>query len=181
MKTRALGSLVLLLGLVATGQATAQAQGGGLREVHRHQGFWFSIGAGGGWADTDFRLGNTGRGGAGYFRMGGTVSPRVLFGGEVLAWFTRVNGRDISRANITAAALLYPSLRGGWFIKPGFGFATYDIDGFERSGIATTVGTGFDFRLTRNFYVTPNVDYQVQFFADDTVGSLLISLGATWH
>ena len=40
---------------------------------------------------------------------------------------------------------------------------------------------GIDFRLGRNFYVTPNVDYMVQFFDRDTVGSVLVTLGVTWH
>ncbi|MCH7876133.1 MAG: hypothetical protein IH965_12640 [Gemmatimonadetes bacterium] len=171
---------VALLGIAASG-VQAQQRRPGIREVHKHSGFWLSFGAGGGWEDTDFDFGNRGRGGAAYLRLGGTVNPRVLLGGEVLVWFNQSRGADFTRVNATVSALLYPSLGGGWFLKPGFGVASYEVAGFERTGVATTIGTGFDLRVGRNLYVTPNVDYQVQFFDDATVGSLLFTVGVTWH
>lgn len=83
---RALTS-VIMLGLLVAAAPDASAQARGLRVVHKHQGFWFSAGAGGGWEDFDGSFGTQGRGGAFYLRAGGTPNPRVLFGGEVLGWF----------------------------------------------------------------------------------------------
>lgn len=178
--------IVIAVGVIAVAvgaarDARAQEQRRGIVELHKHRGFWVSVGGGGGWEDTDFSFATEGRGAAGYLRMGGTVNPRVLFGGEALVWFNDGSRDDVSRVNVTASALLYPSLKGGWFLKPGFGVASYDIGGFDRTGVGMTLGTGFDFRLGRNFYVTPNVDYQIQFFDNATVGTLLFTVGATWH
>lgn len=182
MRTCTLVIAVVASLAMVTDAADAQEVARGLREVHKHRGFWLSFGLGGGWEDADFTFGNEGRGGAAYLRMGGTVSPRVLFGGEALVWFNDQHaGPEVARANVTAAALVYPSLKGGWFLKGGFGVAQYDIAGFERTGVGPTFGTGFDFRVAGNFYVTPNVDYMVQFFDDATVGSLLFTVGVTWH
>ena len=146
--------------------------------VHRHSGFWLSLGAGGGWDAPNLDLGAAGRGGVGYVRLGGTPDPRFLFGVELLAW---QNSADVSRGALTATALLYPSRAGGPFLKTGFGVANYQVRGFDASGIATTVGVGVDIRLGDNFYLTPNVDGMVQFFEDDTRPLILVSLGATWH
>lgn len=155
----------------------------GLRRVAQHDGFWMSLGAGGGWEDFDVNVGDRGRGGAAYIRLGGTPDPRFLFGGEILVWFSENRfGSEISRTNVMAVAQFYPSGRGGLFLKGGFGFSSYDLSGISLDeGIGTTVGMGIDFRLGRNFYVTPNVDYMVQFFERDTVGSVLVTLGVTWH
>lgn len=174
------GALVV----IALGPTMARAQTPrGLRKVSQHEGLWISFGAGGGWEDYNVNAGDVGRGGAVYIRLGGTPSPRLLFGGEVLVWFNENRfGNEISRTNVMAVAQFYPSGRGGLFLKGGFGFSSYDIGGVSLDeGIGTTVGMGVDFRLGRNFYVTPNVDYMVQFFDRDTVGSVLVTLGVTWH
>jgi hypothetical protein len=176
-----IGAAALALAVVPHA-ADAQYADRGIVELHKHRGFWLSFGGGGGWEDTDFTFGTEGRGAAAYVRMGGTVRPQVLFGGEALVWFNENGaGPDLTRVNVTASTLLYPSIRGGWFLKGGFGVAVYEVGGFDRQGIGPTIGTGFDLQLGRNFYVTPNVDYMVQFFDDDTVGSLLFTVGVTWH
>ncbi len=177
---RALASMIVL-GLLAVPHGDGMAQTRGLRVVHKHQGFWLSAGAGGGWEDFDGSFGNLGRGGAFYLRMGGTPNPQVLFGGEVLGWFDGSDPDNLERWNVTGTVLAYPSRAGGWFLKTGVGFAEHNVFGAERSGLGATFGTGFDVRLGRNFYVTPNVDYLVQFFDNSTVGTLLITFGVTWH
>jgi hypothetical protein len=40
---------------------------------------------------------------------------------------------------------------------------------------------GIDLALSRNFFVTPNIDYAVDFFAESTYTSLLFTLGLSWH
>ncbi len=175
-------SAVIVLALVGSlaNTADAQRQRPGIREVHKHNGFWASAGAGGGWSDTDLSFGNDGRGASLYVRMGGTVNPQVLVGVELIGW-GRSDFDDQSRGNLMVSGIFYPSIRGGWFLKTGFGAAGYERQGVERDGIGSVFGTGFDLRIGRNFYITPNVDYMVQFFEDDTVGSLLFTVGATIH
>lgn len=173
---------LVLLG-AGTTEAWAQKERRGIREVHRHSGFWISGGLGGGWGDASDAFQNRSRGGAAYLRLGGTPHPRALVGVEIIGWSQGFGdrGNDPSRGNVTLTTLLYPSLAGGWFVKGGFGGTGFD-DGFvEREGLGLTLGTGFDFRIGGNFYLTPNVDYLVQFFEDSTNGVLLFTLGATIH
>jgi hypothetical protein len=145
----------------------------GQRPPNTHAGAWFSGGGGGGWLE-----GN--RGGAVYLRVGGTPHRKVLFGGEVLGWIRD----ESSQVNVTATALWYPAyVRTGqpgsdWFLKGGFGVAASEGDD---TGLGLTFGTGYDFRLGSNFYVTPNVDVLVQFFEQTTLTGVLISLGLGFH
>ncbi len=172
----------LILGAATPLGGQEKAPPPGLREVSPHRGFWIGFGLGGGWERFDFDFGTGGRGGAGYIRMGGTVNPHVLFGGEALAWFRDDRlGSEVERVNVTASALLYPSSRGGWFLKTGGGVATNNRFGLDQTGIGTTFGTGYDFRLGGNFFLTPNVDLMVQFFDETTTASLLFTLGVIWH
>ena len=164
--------------VLALGMSPVAAQQMRAVPVHRHSGLWFSLGAGGGWDDPDGSFGTLGRGGVGYLRLGGTPSPQFLFGVEVLGW---QNSREVTRGAVTAMALVYPSRAGGPFLKAGFGGASYETGGFSAEGLATTLGLGADIRLGRNFYLTPNVDWMVQFFEDETRPLLLVSIGATWH
>lgn len=169
----------LLVGMVAAVTALPlSAQHVRAVPVERHNGFWFSLGAGGGWDDPDGSFGLGGRGGVGYLRLGGTPHQQFLFGVEILGW---QNSAEVSRGALSATALLYPSRAGGPFLKAGFGMASYEYRGFEAEGLATTLGLGADIRLGRNFYLTPNVDGLVQFFENETRPLLLFSLGVTWH
>ena len=176
MSLRAL--LVACLLVAAATTASAQSR--------QHSGFWLGLGAGGGCLDGQ-------RGAAGYLRMGGTPSQRVLFGGEVIGWYREDNGIERDQSSASAVVLFYPYQRNEddgrepssvreWFLKGGFGVAERDVDGdVTREGLGLTFGTGFDFRLGRNFYVTPNVDLLMHFFKDQTDTALLVTLGFTWH
>lgn len=145
----------------------------GQRPPDTHRGIWFSGGGGGGWFEGD-------RGGAVYLRVGGTPHQKVLFGAEVLSW---IQGQR-SQVNVTATALWYPAYvqtgmpGSDWFMKGGFGVAT-DDDG--KTGVGLTFGTGYDFRLGDNFYVTPNLDLLVQFYEEATLTGVVFTLGLGFH
>ena len=170
------GSTGMLLSLLAAGGAAQELE-------QRHRGFWFGLGFGGGWNQFDWTFGNSGRGGASYIRAGGTVNQHVLVGGEALVWF-RDGGddRSVERVNASLTAMVYPGSRGGLFFKGGFGAASHDIDSdTRRDGIGLTTGMGFDFKIARNLYLTPNVDVLTQFLRDDTSTALLFTVGLGWH
>jgi hypothetical protein len=179
MTRKFLGAVGLMALMLVAGDAVAQTRG--LRPVHKHSGFWLSVGGGGGWEDFNGDFGTRGRGGSYYLRMGGTPNARLLFGGEALGWFNESDLNEFHRVNVMGTVLAYPSRSGGWFLKAGFGFASHEVFGRDQSGVGTNVGTGFDIRLGRNFYITPNVDYMAQFFDTSTVGTLLFTVGLTWH
>lgn len=161
---------------------------GTAQQATRHQGFWISFGFGPGW-DLDAPLGDANFGGAGYLRLGGTVTPQLLIGGEASGWTRDDSGITKTRGNATASVLFYPLLRGGVFLKSGIGFGTQSVQ-TNTFGVTTTIsdegfgitfGAGYDIRLGRNFYITPNADYLVQRIGGASRNLVLVTVGATWH
>ncbi len=144
-----------------------------------HKGFWLSFGAGGGWMGSE-------RSAVTYFRMGGTPNNNVHFGGQVLHWW---QDEDVQHSSVSAIFSVFPFLRDSGqrslfqelFLKAGFGVSTAHCHSDDVTGLGLNLGTGFDLRLNGNFFVTPNLDYAVDFFAESTHTSLLFSLGLSWH
>src|SRR6266487_1476306 len=137
----------------------------GVRAQHpqTRQGFWIGFGFGGGSAHltcngcTDTTL----TAGTGHLKMGGTVRPNLLIGGEVNAWSKpKENGEEFTVGNVSAIVQYYPAPANGFFLKGGLGYATFednsDSDGKATgSGFGFIVGLGFDIRVARNFSLTP--------------------------
>jgi hypothetical protein len=153
---RRLVTLVLAL-LCAASVLEAQS---GNKQVR--QGFWIAFGLGAGTFDlscdgcsydakTDL---------SGTLRMGGTLSQKVLIGGESMGWLHSENNVDQVAGALSGVLLFYPSATGGLYLKGGLGvayysasasgFATEDLTAFALSG-----GVGYDIRLGRNFSLTP--------------------------
>jgi hypothetical protein len=184
----------MALGLVA-GVAAAQAREG----THEHRGFWIAFGVGGGKNLSEGLDGRSLGGGAGYLRLGGTVSQRVLLGFDGIGWGRDQSGNTMARGNGSFAVLFYPSERGGAFLKGGVGGASISrtttsgntVTTTSKGGVGLTLGAGWDVRLGRNIYLTPNVDFLYQKFEsenDPVLGRipgtntlLLFTLGLTWH
>jgi hypothetical protein len=180
LRLRSAGLLGFVVAVVSTPLAAQDA-------TARHRGFWISFGAGVGWNTTDNTSGATG--GAGYLRLGGSPSPRFLVGGEAIGWALDVGGATISRGNATVSLQFYPSRGGGFFLKGGVGGSSVQSASttgnttvtVTDTGFGTTLGVGFDIRLGRNFYLTPNVDFLGQRIDDADNTLLLLTVGATWH
>jgi hypothetical protein len=172
MRTSTWIATALLLVLTA---APALAQG-------RHDGFWIGFGLGGGVANDE-------GGGAGYFRLGGTPSEKILLGGEAIAWVKSENNTTLSQGNATATILFYPGPSGGFFLKTGLGFATVTATATSGNvtvtvtdnGFGTTFGAGYDIKLGRNIYLTPNADLLLQVISGETETVVLFTVGLTWH
>lgn len=90
-----------------------------------------------GW-NLDAPAGQEGIGGAGYLRLGGTVTPQLLIGGEAAGWTRDDSGIMRSRGNATASVMFYPMARGGLFLKSGLGFGTESVQ-TTLGGLTTTV------------------------------------------
>ncbi len=150
-----------------------------------HQGVWLSGGLGGGTTDNDeggFTSDEDDGGPAGYFRMGGSVTPHILLGGEVIGMTVDRNGSDISFANATFTLVYDPALPGGFFAKGGIGFASVmtstEFGGgtftTDDEGFGVTLGVGYDIRIGGNLYLTPNVDLLLQTYSDDRNASMVL-------
>jgi len=144
-----------------------------------HKGFWLSFGAGGGWMGRE-------RSATTYFRMGGTPNSQTHFGGQVLHWW---QNDEIQHTTVTATFSFFPFNTGTgrtsqfreWFLKAGFGVATEHSYGLDQAGVGLNLGAGLDLRLNKNFFVTPNLDFLLDFFNESTDQSFLFSLGLSWH
>jgi len=188
MRLRILGAAALLaLTVGSTGRAQSR---------QRHEGFWIGFGIGGG-VNTAENLDDARRGGgAAYVRLGGTLSQKVLLGGELSLWGRQEDtflGREsltVTRSNATFTVMFFPSEKGGFFLKGGLGAANVESEALgvkvTERGAGTTLGLGYDVRLGRNLYLTPNIDWLIQTFeqADGATISntlVLFTLGLTWH
>ncbi len=142
-----------------------------------------------------------------YGRIGGTLNQRVLLGAESSGWIGSHNEVDLSRGNLSAVALFYPSARGGFYLKGGIGFAyittsissSTTIGGVfyfnsvseSQGGFGATAGVGYDVRLGRNIYLVPAVDWYLQAVGSETSpvfgeipgtnNIIAFSLGLVWH
>jgi hypothetical protein len=163
------------------------------QSAQRHEGFWVGFGLGGGW-NTNTDLVGGGRGGLDvYVRLGGTVSQRLLLGGEALAWAQVENTTSLVRANTTFSAMFYPFRTGGLYLKGGLGLAHVEsafvvgpaTGTSSITGFGSTWGLGYDVRLGNNLYLTPNIDLLVQTFdaygTETTESIAVFTLGLVWH
>ena len=96
-------------------------------------------------------------------------------------------GATVSRGNLTGSIIT--RRRKGVFLKAGLGLANVSVrtkvlgvtTTVSEGGLGTTFGAGYDIKLGRNFYLTPNADILVQVISGTTRKLLLLTLGATWH
>ena len=176
-----IAALIVLGSLVPGTRASAQAI-----PVQQHQGLWGGFGVGTGVNLTqllsDPADGLPSGGGlwgfTGYGRIGGTLSQRVLLGGESAFWIGSRDGVDFSRGNLSAVVLFYPQARGGLFLKAGIGlsytmtalYQSTTVGGVyfqtnvsqSKGGFGATASVGYDLRLGRNIYLVPEVGYYLQ-------------------
>jgi len=152
----------LILGLVASRAAAQHPQ---IRE-----GFWVSFGLGYGSAHEkcDGCADTTVGGVTGFVRLGGTLSRRLLLGGEIDGWTHSYGGSPSSAetlGNVTAALYFYPMPAGGLFLKGGLGFSDYRFSVSGGGGSVTglgggvVAGLGYDIRVGRNISITPTADF----------------------
>lgn len=166
------------------------------REPARRQGFWIAGGVGGG-----LKLNDTEAGRAYYVRLGGSPSERVLLAGEFNDWFREDGGKTFDYMNVTLTTLVYPSVRGGLFLKGSVGIADASITsgsvsfgcafGFggscssgiseDRFGVAFAAGLGYDVFRYRKPTLTLNTDFLLQRIRGADPILFIVSLGATWH
>jgi len=172
--------LVVLL-VITLAASSAEAQRPNTRE-----GFWASFGFGagsaklGGDVDTDRETSLSG-----YLRLGGTISPNVLIGGESNGW-VKSSTSTTTLGFLGAVALFYPSSTGSFYLKGGLGLVSVDYRG-TGSGFGASVGLGNEFRVGENFSLNLFLN-AIQGFgittdrgADVKPNWVQLGLGVVWH
>src|SRR4051812_34428305 len=110
-------SIAMLLALSVLSISVASEQ-----HAQTRKGFWIGLGLGYGSLSC---TGCSSTGGlSGYLKLGGTISPHLLLGGETNGWTKSENGGTLNAGNASFAAYYYPQPAGGLFLKAGVGFAT---------------------------------------------------------
>lgn len=130
------------------------------------QGFGIAFGFGAGSADFCDGCGTWGGTElSGYLRLGGYLSPSLFLAGESNGW----SGSQIDNASSIGAIMgvvqWYPMVEQGLYLKGGAGYSyanAYDGADLSTSGLALSIGAGYDWRVARNFALTPYVNYLQQ-------------------
>ena len=161
--------------------AVAQQPPDGLVEVREssRRGLWLGLGFGAGGESFDLTP-STGYSDVLYrptvsFRIGGTVSPHLRLGGEVLSWINEVGPAVESLSSALFIAQLYPFSRSGLYLKGGLGIGRNAVDfddGYNEgdTGFAALVGAGYELRLGRRFFLNPSVDLVGHRYNNGSVG-----------
>jgi hypothetical protein len=168
MRSLRRGAIAAVALLLLGGRAVAQETPRGLVEVHdgRH-GFWAAFGVGAGGEAFDLRDG------LGYssdlyrptvsLRLGGTPTPYLRLGGEILGWIDDQHDQTNSLTSVLFIGQLYPARSTGLYVKGGLGLARNEVDfdrgaGLGDTGFAGLLGAGWEVRLGRRWYLNPAVD-----------------------
>jgi hypothetical protein len=170
---------VAAIALLASTAAPAGAQ-------ESRDGFWISLGVGGGWNLARNIGDETKPGVAGYLRLGWAVTPQVLFGGEAIFWGREQSEQLFTRGNVTLTGLYYPVASRGLFLKLSLGVAFLDYFPTSDStlvdterGFGSNFSLGYDLRIGRSVFITPNVDFVWQSVENLTNSMLLFTVGLT--
>lgn len=125
------------------------------------KGFWIGFGPTYGSADATCDGCVSGREGSfGLFiKLGGTLSQKVLLGGEINSWMKDEAGVTTFMGSMAAVVYYYPIATGGLFVKGGPGVSSLQASGngpdLEGYGWGVTAGVGYDIRVGRNISITP--------------------------
>ena len=152
----ALATVLLLLG---TSAASAQ-------KPQTRKGFW--IGFGFGWGSYGISCdvcSGLGRESSytGSLKMGGTINPHLLLGGEMVGWSKSESGATVTAGNVSLNAYYYPKPAGGLFLNGGLGFSRVEAsqggssDGSTGPGFS--LGAGYDVRVGTNVSIVPNLQW----------------------
>jgi hypothetical protein len=189
--------LAFLFALTIPAGLTAQAH------PQTREGFWISVGLGGGpkWLSCDELCSEDfGNGSGGDLSLGGTIGPQWLIGADMVGffpWSGLKGGYDKNTDGFGAllfTARHYPRVERGLFLTGGMGIGEIDVqdDHLEATGYVGKVGVGLDLRAGRNFSFTPMLSLVQTFatetrIADDVVegdvnfGMVMLGVSVTWH
>ena len=166
------------------------------------QGFTFSFGLGAGSAGFNYEGTSSDRaaGPSGYLRLGGAVTPSLVIAGETHGWTHKDGSVTSTVGYLMAVAQWYPQPAGGFHLVGGLGVGMLNEEDsdplsnykLESVGGALQVGMGYDVRMSRNFSLTPYVNFlglgggEPKIDGTSVGGSLSANvvqfgLGFSWH
>lgn len=188
--------------LIGTAAALLLVASPALAQSAARQGFTISFGLGAGSAAASYE-GNTSdriSGPSGYLRIGGAVSPRLVIAGETQGLTHKEGSLTSHFGSLMAVAQWYPQAAGGFYLSGGLGLGLISENDSDplfdyelvSVGAAAQVGLGYDVRMTRNFSLTPYVNFLgigggkprfngVSQSGTLSANSVQFGLGFSWH
>ncbi len=154
------------------------------QRVAARQGFWLGGGAGIGSARLSCTVCRAGRdgGGSGYLRLGATVTPQLLIGGEAIVWYHSQANVSFFLGTVQAVVLLYPMVRSGFYLKTGLGMAQYSAkdpaNKISSQALSAQVGVGYELAIGRTMSIVPYANFLGTTGADVRYNDTVSSLGA---
>jgi hypothetical protein len=126
--------------LAQEARASAASASESFDPSHR-QGIWMGAGLGAGFDRVFCEIcdGSVQAGWSGYLRLGGTVSPRLLLGGELTGWLRGREGVTQSMGGVSFVAYWYPS-DANLYLKGGGGVIGFRSADAEDAVTSTTFG-----------------------------------------
>ena len=172
-------SMAMLAALLVLGVSIASAQ-----HPQTRKGFW--IGFGFGYGSLSCTNCSSSGSFSGYLKMGGTVSPHLLLGGETNGWTKSEGGFTTTAGNASFTGYYYVQPAGGFFLRGGVGLSTVSISqggsSASNSGLGATAGLGYDVRVGTNTSITPVFNYVYGHPESGfTTGILQFAVGVTFH
>jgi hypothetical protein len=192
----------IVMGWVALGFVLVASPEAWAGHPQDRQGFWIGFGGGYGSADAscDECEGGDREGSfTGFFKLGGTLNPRVLLGVEGNGWIREEDDVTLTLGSFTGTVTFYPQASGGFFLKGGVGLSYVDTDfsagtlsvNISKTGWGVLAGAGYDIRVGRNVSITPCVNFHYGApgdlsFEGDTLSSwtqnvVSFEIGVTFH
>jgi len=122
------------------------------------------------------------------FQAGVTLTPRLLFGGELSVLRIASNTGGVTKAvqitNLDAMLTWYPLERGP-FLRGGAGLTSFrrDWTGYDTGqfgGANLTIGAGYAFWLGRTFNLVLHLDYSKQWYGANAIALTNSSYAALW-
>ena len=161
----AFGALLLSAAPRAEAQDTRGSSGSLSRsadpeEASHRDGLWWGVGMGAGFDRFFCEIcdGNIQAGWTGYLRLGGTVSPRLLLGGELSGW---LNGKEEATQTMGAVSFVaywYPS-PSNVYLKGGGGVIGFRSSDGDNAVTSTTfgplLGLGYEQLISPKVSVVP--------------------------
>ncbi len=195
---RRLRRSLLIAAAVEAAFALAAPESGEGQTTPARDGQWLGVGFGGGLdqVSCDICAGTPKPGYAGYVRFGGTLSSRLLIGGELNGWTRSDQAIRQYLGSLSAVVLWYTRPEGSFYLKGGLGAVGYraeeDGDALTALTLGGQVGVGYEHRIGDNLSLTPFANLVLAPFAGlsfngdpatdgATLGLLQGGLGLTWH
>jgi hypothetical protein len=152
---------------------------------HARQGFWFTLGGGGGSLGCDDCGGTRESGATGQLALGGTISPRLQLGASSNVWAKNVEGVTVTMSSLTAIAKFYPSAASGFFLTGGLGLGQLEFsegsESLKDDGTSAILGIGYDIRVAKNFSITPFLNGVGASFDGSSANFNQFGISLTWH